>query len=375
MASVSKVETGDGPRWEVRWREGGRNRAKRCRTAAAANIIKRRIEHGEDIGEPYDPDRRIAQSIPAPDLVEDVFDGYLAERRTSTRPNTYRNDEASLACFTYWLQDREGRKAGFPSTLLTRTLLTAFYADQQASGLHVSTCNARVQAVQRCWAWAADCDEFEDFILRPRKILLAPPPDLLVPAPTWEEMDACVLASSSWYRQALVLLRYTGLRRQQVMGLRWEDIDMEDASLHVRGELGKSRNERRGRRIPISHHLVEELAGWGLREGWVVETHQAPGPYYRQLRHQRIRQFWELTPARPQAYRQPTHCFRKGMTSGLKALGADTEAVEHLLGHKPAGSRSPYMDPNHLPLRQAVGLIPRISTAASIRSRSALVRG
>ncbi len=46
------------------------------------------------------------------------------------------------------------------------------------------------------------------------------------------------------------------------MQLRWDDLDLAEAVLEIRRELGKTQQERRGRRVPISRHLVDELAGW-----------------------------------------------------------------------------------------------------------------
>ncbi len=56
---------------------------------------------------------------------------------------------------------------------------------------------------------------------------------------------------------------------------------------------------------------------------------------------------------------RPHHAFRKGLVSGLKRAGADTDAVEVLVGHS-LGLRGVYTDPDAIPLRGAVELIPRL---------------
>jgi integrase len=79
----------------------------------------------------------------------------------------------------------------------------------------------------------------------------------------------------NWRARLCTLLRFTGLRvDEQVMKLRWSDVDLERAELTIRGELGKSAAEREGRIVPISPHLVEILSGWGVREGYLVGTHK-----------------------------------------------------------------------------------------------------
>ena len=51
--------------------------------------------------------------------------------------------------------------------------------------------------------------------------------------------------------------------------------------------------------------------------------------------------------------------FRKGFRSGLKKAGADSEAIEYLLGHS-QGLIDTYTDPDALPLREAVDKIPAL---------------
>ncbi|MCP4917543.1 MAG: hypothetical protein GY913_11515 [Proteobacteria bacterium] len=60
---------------------------------------------------------------------------------------------------------------------------------------------------------------------------------------------------------------------------------------------------------------------------------------------------------REPAWKQPHHAFRKGFISELKRAGADTDAVEYLVGHS-LGLRGVYTDPDALPLRKAVAKIP-----------------
>jgi len=50
--------------------------------------------------------------------------------------------------------------------------------------------------------------------------------------------------------------------------------------------------------------------------------------------------------------------------SGLKRAGADDEAVEYLVGHS-LGLRGCYTDPDALPLRTAIGLVPAIAPKAA----------
>jgi integrase len=155
------------------------------------------------------------------------------------------------------------------------------------------------------------------------------------------------------------------------MGLRWDDIDMKTATLTVRGELGKSRQERRGRVIPISRHLVDILASWGKREGFLVTTN-ARGRRERLAQPRAMDHAWERAGVRSAAWAgRPHHAFRKGFVSELRRAGADPDVVEVLVGHS-LGLRGVYTDPDALPMRQAVDLIPSINdwrVVVKLRSR------
>ena len=64
----------------------------------------------------------------------------------------------------------------------------------------------------------------------------------------------------------------------------------------------------------------------------------------------------------------PHHAFRAGFQSGLRRLGADTEAVEYLVGHSRGDVRERYVDPDSLPLVAAVALVPEIGVTTDERT-------
>ncbi len=230
-----------------------------------------------------------------------------------------------------------------------------------------ATCRKAVEVVQGAWAWAAEQDEYDGMVPRPKKVRLPSLSSDPTVAPTWAEMDAVIAVASEGQQRLAVLLRFTGLRVQQVMGLRWEDLDLRKGTLTVRGELGKTKQERRGRVVPLSPLLIDELRSWGPGIGWIVPSRRkADGPRAREARARDMRRLWKRAGVRDEVWTgRPHHCFRKGFTSGLKRLRADDEAVEYLLGHS-LQLRGVYTDPHALPLIDAVKLIPPIQTEAQV---------
>ena len=364
MAYITK----HGKLFRVRWRDrhsrtrqesfDNRDDAKLCKAEVETSIAKGR-------GWQLDGSRRVP-------VVRDVFAAFIKDQTRVRRPATVRRHAGNLDLFLRWLDESTGRQGGHRFDLFSKQLLADYYDALLETGRHGharrrSTVKKIVEAVQRAWAWAYNEDDYTSLIPPPKRLEMPEDPGAPTVAPTWEEMDACVDACSGWHRQVAVMLRFTGLRVQQVMLLRWDDVDLERGLLTIRGELGKTRQERRGRIVPLSLHLLEELRGWGPGEGWMIPCgRDADGPRPREARARDMGRAWKRAGVREEVWRRrPHHAFRKGVKTGLKRLGADSEAVEFLLGHD-LGIAGIYTDPEGLPLRDAVNKIPPLGYLAEV---------
>ncbi|MFH1465066.1 MAG: site-specific integrase [Pseudomonadota bacterium] len=290
---------------------------------------------------------------------------YAEECARVLRPNTAIRYARALDLFLRYLDGVHGKGAPLPPALLTRRLLADWHTALKHGGLHGqdrqdATRRKLVEVVQLAWAWLYDNDESGAEIPPSRKIRMAREPATPTVAPTWAEMDACIGALDGWQHDLAILLRFTGLRVQQAMYLTWDDLDLGARVLRVRGELGKSPQERRGRVVPVSPHLADALEGWPrAEEPWlVISNRYRGGDRERMARARDVGRAWARVGVRDEAWKgRPHHAFRKGFVSELRRAGADADAVEYLVGHS-LGLRGIYTDPNALPLEQAVALIP-----------------
>jgi integrase len=288
---------------------------------------------------------------------------YIRDRVRVLAPGTAERYARSLEAFLAWALERGVTTA----SVLSRSTLASFYEWLAGDGRHGrpradSTRRKIVEVVQLAWAWAANDDEWSAFVPPPRTLEMRPRQSVATVAPKWSEMDAVITAFpvTSWRRRLCILLRFTGLRVAQAMLLKWSDVDMEACTLRVRPELGKSRQEKRGRIVPISVHLVTLTKGWGAREGYLVKTKNR-GERERIARAKEMVRAWRRSGVREEVWRgRAHHAFRKGFVSGLCRAGADADAVEYLVGHS-LGLRGVYLDPDALALREAVALVPRLS--------------
>jgi integrase len=88
-------------------------------------------------------------------------------------------------------------------------------------------------------------------------------PDILTP----EEFQALIAALSPRERVIVLLAGSTGLRRGELIGLRWSDIDLEARQANVtrsvwRNVEGETKTEASRKPVPLHQAMVEELKQW-----------------------------------------------------------------------------------------------------------------
>lgn len=285
---------------------------------------------------------------------------YLLARGKALKPSTLKQYDLALLYFLQWWADHLSQEPLLED--LTRNTLDEYhsYQEKRVSAL---TAHDRLRKVEAWWRWCADDDEYFHATPRPRRLeLRACRPELEPRAPTWTQMDAAIVSANSywrteWYGRLWTVLRFTGLRQGQAMQLLWEDVNLEDATLRIRRELGKSKQEQAGRVVALSSHLIDELAGWGRREGFLIDVGDNKG----RTPHSTItKKLWARTGAPHEVWRQPSHCFRKGFISGLAEAGVREDVIKALVGHT-RGVTGDVYTPHHrlLPaMREAVAVIP-----------------
>ena len=368
--------------YQLRWRDpDGTNRAHTVSNRKLAEKLRYEIQRAEEAGERWLTPGEVAKL----DLVE-LGNAWLRECRQLRAAGTVLQRELALTDFLAMLGANE-RYVG--PDALTQRALRRYYEQlvvpverekKRRRGCNPSTAAARVRMVEAWWRWLTNQDDLVGVVPAARRIELPHQlPAQEVVSPTWEEMDqVCATAWLSpsgcpWVGQLFLVLRFTGLRVLQAMSLRWTDI--EGNILRIRPELGKTRQEKSGRRIPLSPHLAELLQHWGpCPQGFVVHA-----PPARQKRYQTYEQFWERSGVRPAVWKaqdqdgqrrwgHSTHAFRKGVQTGLLEAGAPLIAVEVLLGHALPGVVGHYTDKQRLKLDEVVVLIPALpkSLRASI---------
>jgi len=382
MASIRKR----GEKHRVMWRDpDGKQRSRSCPNLTSARSLKLEVEMAIARGRRWEPVHKT--EIPDLIVVDDgkIVGGMFREfldhcRVRDFADGTMRHYHRALLRYAEHLRVSRGQ-GRMTVEWLDRKSLASWY--RSMDGRAVSTRRLLVGAVQKAWEWAYDADApYGDGVVpRPKRLEMPSPTVRLARAPSWAEMDAAIAACYAlalsepplsqrglrakvregwiWRARLLTVMRCTGLRVTQVLRLRWDDIEGE--SLVVRPELGKSRQERAGRVIPLSPVLLNEFGGWGMRDGWLV----APSKQIRRdLDPRPTRRAWAESGVHPRVWHddtkgQPHHAFRKGFKTGLLRLGVEPYIRDFLVGHR-LGLDGHYLDVGE-DAREAVSLIPELS--------------
>jgi integrase len=146
------------------------------------------------------------------------------------------------------------------------------------------------------------------------------------------------------FRTLILLAAVTGLRRGELFGLKWEDVDFEGAEIRIVRSVvdqveGPPKTLASRRPIPMSSELASSLANWKKQtsyskpKDWVFASPQALGqkPYWPDAVLKR-----HVLPAAERAgiaKRIGWHTFRRTVATLLLSSGASVKTTQELMRH------------------------------------------
>jgi len=212
---------------------------------------------------------------------------------------------------------------------ITTLKVEQFKAQQQSKGLAAKTINNHLAVLRRALHDAQDWELLET-LPKIKALQVAPSKfDFLSPAECRALLS--VIDSPRWYAMVLVAMR-TGMRLSELLGLRWEDVDLDKRIVVVRrgvvlGHVGSPKNGKQ-RHIPLTLGVCRALAALPRSAPWVFPgrgdgTSNHKPPYY--ILHRYCQQAG--------LRRIGWHTLRHTFASQLVAAGVPLRAVQELLGH------------------------------------------
>jgi len=129
----------------------------------------------------------------------------------------------------------------------------------------------------------------------------------------------------------LEILYTTGIRRSELIHLRWEDVDWNQKTLRVLGKGSKVRL------IPIGQNLLNTLTAYQQEvednqmadREWVLLTNKG-NKMYPKFVYNKVKKYLSLVTT---AQKKSPHVLRHSFATHLANNGADLNAIKELLGH------------------------------------------
>lgn len=136
-------------------------------------------------------------------------------------------------------------------------------------------------------------------------------------------------------QQLLLLLMLTGMRRGEVLGLRWEDIDVEKQIIHIQRNvthangnqpiIGTPKSKSGVRIIPLDPFLLDRLAPI-QGKGFILGN---TSPYTMT----QYNNAWKRINAKIDLYGATAHVFRHSYLTYLAGEGTDLKTLQSIAGH------------------------------------------
>lgn len=247
MATIEKYKTKSGYRWRVRWRtEDGKQRSKTFDRQRLAKDFLTKLEHQMREGSYIEP-----SSITLKEYLESWIDTY----KINISPNTERGYRVNIKHICSILGDKLLQKIIPADIEAAYTELKEKLSGTSVLYVHRTLSRALKQAEKQRLINRNPCDFVE--IPKKNKDFKA---KFVHPNDIEKYLDAF---KGHYLYSAVCLAMFCGLRRGEVLGLQWSDIDWKDKIIYVRHNMTDtgltSPKSGESRTVPLSDAMAKIL--------------------------------------------------------------------------------------------------------------------
>jgi len=325
-----------GNNWYVDFAHKGRRvrrrigRSKRMAELALKDI-EVRITKGEFLGA-YE-NRRV--------LFEEVAEEYLDFSQTSKARSSYERDITSL---------RPHLIPHFGDEYIGNISSKAIeqYIAKRREYVAPATANRELSCIKHLYAKAIEWGYVRENPAKPVKKLKEPPGRVRYLEP--EEIEALLNACSRHLRPIVVTALHTGMRKSEILSLRWSQVDFRNRTIAIE----KSKNIE-ARAIPIDDVLLAELKKTPRHLHGTYVFCKGDGKAWRSID---VGFRAAVKRAGIEGFR--FHDLRHTFASYLVMSGSDLRTVQQLLGHKGLAMTMRYAHLAQGHLQQAVNRLPSV---------------
>lgn len=253
--------------------------------------------------------------------------------------------------------------------------------------------NRHLAALKHMFTKAVDWEMVsEDAAKRVKKVKLSPENNRRLRYLSTEECSRLLAACDKHLKPIVVFALNTGCRRGEILGLKWENVDMKHGFIHLTETKSGKRRE-----IPMNGTVLETLRGIVRRLDmpWVFVKSEAskrkpapelasPAPEHLSTVHQKketVGRYQDIKRSFATACRKAGirdfhfHDLRHTFASQLVMAGVDITTVSRLLGHASLTMtlRYSHLAPDHL--KNAVDVLSRLHDSSHDNGHSKTKKG
>lgn len=192
----------------------------------------------------------------------EAMDKFQTDHMTRLRPNSARRYTVSFSSLRPHFRHLQLNE-------VNKSNLFSFEQKRLAEGVHTATvrrdlsCLSSIFSQAESWGWC-DRNPVQAYLRSRRKTLKESAPRTVHWTPE-EEARALELAPN-WLERLLTFIIDTGLRREEVFGLLWTDVDLARKEVRVRSEVAKSGKMRS---VPLFPRALAAIEALPKRTGYV----------------------------------------------------------------------------------------------------------
>lgn len=206
---------GDTGKWEVRWRENGRNRSRSFSVKADAARFELGVRRARELGGPLDLDR-------GRETVAEFMERWWCDYAVPELSDNTRDCYART-----WERHVRRRLGGYRLRDVTPAVVAGVKADLTSEGVGAATIHKALAIVSGMFRQAVIWDRVDRNPVREIKLPRATRKRFVRPlAPVTVEAIRARLLAAGQLRDAMLVsvLAYAGLRPEEARALRWEDV-------------------------------------------------------------------------------------------------------------------------------------------------------
>jgi len=277
--------------------------------------------------------RTASKRTPATLTLHRVLEDYRDNGLSHLSPRGRSTEEGNLRIVLARVPD-------LPLSKVSPAVAEGLVARRKGEDVSVFAIRREVQALDRAVSRAVRNGDLASNPLRPLPKLKAPKLDPVAPSP--EEVQRLLDHSHGWLRVAVALASSCGLRKQEVLHLRWEDLDPKRGALRVAASEAFMPKGKCGRTVPVPASVVRLLEDWRKSEevgGSPLVFPKSPGST---LPRTRFDAPWVALKKRAKVECR-FHSLRHAFAMTAARNGASPAALQACLGHAALATTSVYL--------------------------------